>query len=136
MMSTVVIVTMVLLSFIMSKTQREAIVVSEITLLWSSQTAVHNLIFFFVIHTGITVQFSEPLYSTLESTGMLQATLVSSLPLSTDYRVRVRFRPRTATSKSYYICDRIYEGWSYAPTGVFYTCVRFCKVIKFSLTFI
>ena len=55
--------------------------------------------YFLHVYTDIEVEFSAPIYSTNESTGVLQATLVSTLALSTNYIIRVRFRPGTASSK-------------------------------------
>ena len=48
---------------------------------------------------GFTIEFSAPQYTTVESSGVLQAALITSLPLNLDYQVRVKFSPGTASSK-------------------------------------
>lgn len=40
--------------------------------------------------TGPVVEFSEPVYTTNESSGTLEYTLVSSAPHTVNYEVRVR----------------------------------------------
>ena len=58
-------------------------------------------------YTGITVEFSAPRYSTIESTGFLQGAIVSSAPLNSEYQVRVRFSVgggATATSEHSNCC--------------------------------
>ena len=46
-----------------------------------------------------TIEFSAPRYTTMESSGVLQAALIASLPVSSDYQVRVRFSSGSASSK-------------------------------------
>ena len=52
------------------------------------------------LYIGPVVEFSQPRYTTTESSGILQYTLVSSVSFTEEYEVRVRYNSnqgRTAT---------------------------------------
>ena len=59
---------------------------------------------------GVHVKFSQPLYSTLESSGKLHGTLISSEPLKKIYQIRLKLISGNATSK----CKGHY--WRYIAT--------------------
>ena len=61
-------------------------------------TIVYNIINM-VFCKGVQVKFSQPLYSTLESDGILYGSLVLSEPLQNIYRLRLKFISGNATSK-------------------------------------
>ena len=63
--------------------------------------AVYNTILAFLlnVYTVVTIEFSKPLYTTMESSGVLQAALIASLPVSTNYLVGVSFISGSASSK-------------------------------------
>lgn len=48
---------------------------------------------------GVCVNFSQSLYSVLESTGKLQGAVVSSKPLQESYQVDLKYISGNATSK-------------------------------------
>ena len=48
---------------------------------------------------GVCVNFSQSLYSTLESSERLQGAVVSSRPLQASYQIKLKFTSGNATSK-------------------------------------
>ena len=75
------------------------IIVTMVALCYCLQLFIMQYYFFLNVYTVVTIEFSEPRYATMESTGVLQAALIASLPLNSNYQVRVRFSSGSASSK-------------------------------------
>ena len=52
-----------------------------------------------MLSVGVCVNFSQSLYSVLESTGKLQGAVVSSKPLQESYQIDLKYISGNATSK-------------------------------------